>query len=345
MRIAMVMSYLPVRADRGGVSYQVHALANLLVERGHTVVVYSVDDRPGDARYEVRTLPLPRRVRAESGLCHLVFPLLVARQRFDGFDVLHLHGDDFLLWWRRRPCLRTFYGSALGEALSATSWRRALVQALFYPFEFVSGALARRSVAISHATCRHLPFVREVVPCGVDLSRFSPGGSRSVVPSVLFVGMMAGRKQGRRLAQIFTEQVRSQVPEAELWLVVPEPVEGPGLRWLGKVGTDRLVDLYRSAWGYASASTYEGFGLPYLEAMACGTPVVSTPNPGARELLDGGRVGLLADEKALGSALARLLTDAPLRAELAEKGLRHVQAYSLEASADRYEHIYSELAC
>ncbi|MBI2911066.1 MAG: glycosyltransferase family 4 protein, partial [Chloroflexi bacterium] len=241
MRIAMIMSYLPVHADRGGVSYQVHALANLLVERGHTVVVYSVDERPGDARYEVRTVPLPRWVRAESGLCHLVFPVLVARQGFDRFDVLHAHGDDFLLWWlgrpwwRRRPRLRTFYGSALGEALSATSWRRALVQALFYPLEFFSGALARRSVAISRATCRYLPFVREVVPCGVDLSRFSPGGYRSPVPSALFVGMMAGRKQGRRLAQIFAEQVRSQVPEAELWLVVPEPVDGPGLRWLGKV--------------------------------------------------------------------------------------------------------------
>ena len=69
-----------------------------------------------------------------------------------------------------------------------------------------------------------------------------------------------------------------------------------------RIGVDdaELASLYRRAWAYVTPSTYEGFGLPYLEAMACGTPVVATPNPGSVEILDHGKYGVLAADEEFG---------------------------------------------
>jgi glycosyltransferase involved in cell wall biosynthesis len=98
-----------------------------------------------------------------------------------------------------------------------------------------------------------------------------------------------------------------------------------------------LAALYRSAWIYASPSTYEGFGLPYLEAMACGTSVVASPNPGSKEVLEEGRYGLLADDPAFGEVLLALIDDAARRRELETAGLRRARELSLDAMLDRYE--------
>ena len=49
---------------------------------------------------------------------------------------------------------------------------------------------------------------------------------------------------------------------------------------------ERLIELYQQAWLFCLPSSYEGFGVPYIEAMSCGTPVVATPNAGAREVLE-----------------------------------------------------------
>ena len=77
--------------------------------------------------------------------------------------------------------------------------------------------------------------------------------------------------------------------------------------------------------------------------MACGTPVVATPNPGSIELLDHGKYGVLAADDEFGAAVSALLSDAEARAALSTRGLCRAHDYSLTVMLDRYESLLSEL--
>jgi phosphatidylinositol alpha-mannosyltransferase len=81
---------------------------------------------------------------------------------------------------------------------------------------------------------------------------------------------------------------------------------------------------------------YEGFGVPYIESMACGTPVVSTPNPGGLEVTDNGKYGVVSDIDNIGEELVRLLGNQTRRRELADSALGYVQRFDINAIAQRY---------
>ena len=408
LKIGMVHATLPTaaRPRDGGVSHAVHGLANALVRRGHAVRVLSLDSPPPDAAYagvRLRAFGSQGLFEASSRsgrpaygapsagtqraghlagttrarlLRYYGVPCAVAGQwgRLGPIDVLHTHGDDWLLgparWLHalvrrvdpaagqpggrrgrtpgpapRPPVVRTFYGSALAEALASPAPARRLNHLMLYLTEIVAALAADAVVAISRATQRHFPRVQHVIPPGVDLGTFRPGpaAARSAVPAVLFVGTLHGRKRGALVLRVFQDVVRPRLPQAELWMVCPEPVAAPGVVWLGKLPRAALVERYQRAWVVCLPSTYEGFGLPALEAMACGTPVVATPNPGACEVLDGGRYGLLVPAGALGHALVALLQDGAQHAALAAAGLARAAAYGWDTIAAAYEAVYYEV--
>jgi glycosyltransferase involved in cell wall biosynthesis len=125
--------------------------------------------------------------------------------------------------------------------------------------------------------------------------------------------------------------------------VGPAGPELPGVTYHTGVTDDGLAGLYRRAWVYASPSTYEGFGLPYLEAMACGTPVVATPNPGSIELLGDGQFGLLAKDDDFADAVLSLLRDDSARWVWSLRGLQRARQCSLTVMLNRYEELVAEL--
>jgi glycosyltransferase involved in cell wall biosynthesis len=196
------------------------------------------------------------------------------------------------------------------------------------------------AVANSHATRRYFPSVQRVIPIGVDLACFRPHGPRSPQPSILFVGTLRGRKRGAQLVQAFARVVRPALPEAELWLVSEAGVDVPGTRYFAKPDTAALAELYRRAWVFCLPSAYEGFGIPYVEALASGTPVVATPNDGACEILADGQYGILTDLNHLGTALLDLLRDPPRRAALAARGLNRAPEFALERVVEEYEKLF-----
>jgi phosphatidylinositol alpha-mannosyltransferase len=344
-----VFSYgLPCPGEkRGGIEQVAHDLANALVDRGHGVTVFTYDPRPSTARYQ--TGPLPGRTFVMTWLGRRVAMgylgnLLALGPRYGGFDVILAHGDSLLLPFTGKPVVRVMHGSALEEALSSTSPGRAALQAGVYLQELVTALLQRGTVAVSANSRRFNPFIHRVIPDGIDLAVFHPDPrARSRQPSMLFVGALEGRKRGLWLLDRFEQVIRPAFPEAELHMVTTPGRPVTGVTYHTGITAEALVRLYQYAWVYASPSTYEGFGLPYVEAMACGTPVVATANPGSREVLDDGRFGRLVSDEEFLPEVCRLLADAGERRRAAREGLARASQYDITRSAALYEGVIEEL--
>jgi glycosyltransferase involved in cell wall biosynthesis len=181
----------------------------------------------------------------------------------------------------------------------------------------------------------------EVIPNGVD-DFFSPDDAPRG-DFILFAGTIEPRKGIHDLLSAW-----SSLPEPRPRLVIaggrgwrvrlPDNVEVTGF-----VTRERLRELYRTARLFVYPSRSEGFGIPPLEAMACGAPVVATRvgaipeyGDGAAMLVDPGDAG------ALRAAMLRLLRDAPLRDELRARGLAVAREYTWERSAARMTELLAE---
>lgn len=316
--------------------YQVHYLANALVQRGHSVTVFSQTGGSEDSLYKTVVVPPGKRLRTFS------FAWDLRGYDFSGFDVLNAHGDDWFLWGKKRPRhIHTFHGSCMAEMLHAKGLTAKARMGALALCEYSCCFLADELVAVSENTRRYIPMVKRVIPNGVDLSAFSPSNDKSAAPSLLFVGTMNNRKRGGMLLDIFNREIRPRVPGAEFWAVCEEPVSGDGVHWYGRVPKEKLTDLYRRAWVFCLPSTYEGFGVPYIEAMASGVPVVASPNVGAREVLQEGASGLLAADAELGNTIIRVLTDGELRTRLRAEGLKRSLDFGWDHVCSLYEALYA----
>jgi glycosyltransferase involved in cell wall biosynthesis len=348
LRLAMFSYGLPAEGQkRGGIERSAHTLADGLARRGHEIVVFTHDSRPYGAVYEIR--PLPWKAFVETWLGRRVTMgylgnLLAVLPDYGGFDAIIAHGDSLFLPLTGKPVVRVMHGSALGEARSARTLGRFVLQCGVYGQEILTALMQNGVVVVSESARRDNPFVRHVIPHGVDEHVFrADPASRSRQPSIVFVGTLKGRKRGQFLLDIFQTTIRPAHPDAVLTIVGETGAPSPGVEYRVGVSDLELASLYQRAWIYASPSTYEGFGLPYLEAMACGTPVVATPNSGSDEVLGRGGSGVLASDADFAQALSSLLADNQARDRLAARGLERARDYSLSAMLTRYEEFLFEL--
>jgi glycosyltransferase involved in cell wall biosynthesis len=348
MKIAVLSYRLPMEGEkRGGIERVAHVLADGLARRGHGVVVFSHDPQPAGAAYEVRELPWKSFMNTWAGLrmtAGYLGNLLSLQVNVREFDAVIAHGDSLLLSLRRTPVLRVMHGSARGEAEHATSIGRAVLQWGVYLQELLTAFLSPGTVVGVSANTQHdNRFVRRIIPHGVDTTIFQPLPiGKSPHPSIVFVGAADGRKRGGFLLDIFARVVLPAFPDAELMFVGPKATPQSGVTYLTGVPDKDLAGLYRRAWVSASPSTYEGFGLPYLEAMACGTAVLATPNPGSLEVLGEGYGGLVEDGE-FASAMVKLLADEGRRHALEMAGLRRAGDFSVDRMIDQYEALLMEI--
>jgi glycosyltransferase involved in cell wall biosynthesis len=165
-------------------------------------------------------------------------------------------------------------------------------------------------------------------------------------PFVLFVGTIEPRKGVGDLLDAHAALRRSH-PDLQLVLAGPAgwgeapDLDRPGVLATGSVGDAELDALYRSAVALANPERYAGFGLPLVEAMARGCPVVATDTSSLPEVVgDAGAVVPVGDVDALAGALERLLDDGAHRDERAAAAAAHAERFTWAASAERHRRAY-----
>jgi glycosyltransferase involved in cell wall biosynthesis len=175
-----------------------------------------------------------------------------------------------------------------------------------------------------------------IVPNAVD-QVFTPVGARAEGDYVLAVGTLEPRKNlEAAVAAARLAGVELRVAGAAGW----GGVEADG--WVGEPRDEELAALMRGARCLVYPSLYEGFGLPVLEAMACGTPVV-TSRGGATEEVAGG-AAVLVDPRAPAAIAAGIDEAARRREELVAAGRARAASFTWERSADLVEALWRELA-
>ncbi|MCA1667341.1 MAG: glycosyltransferase family 4 protein, partial [Thermomicrobia bacterium] len=332
--------------------FLLHAL--MAVETPHQWRLYAPGPPPDDLRplplqWEWQTIPFPRlwtHLRlAWAMACHrpdvLFVPAHVVPIIHPRATVVTIHD----LGYRRFP-----------EAHTARS-RRYLDWSTRW-----SVRAARRVIAVSGATRDDLvtmlkvpnekitvvhhgvrPITARPPDAAVQATLARLGISR---PYVLFLGTIQPRKNLQQLIRAFRQVVDAGLPQTLViagrmgWLAEPirAAVTAGGLagrvHFAGYVADDDLPALYTGADAFTLPSLAEGFGMPALEALAYGVPVVASATTSLPEIV--GDAGLLVDpldEAALGAAVVRALTDNALRARLAKAGPARAAQFSWERCA------------
>ncbi|MDH7482320.1 MAG: glycosyltransferase family 1 protein [Armatimonadota bacterium] len=205
-----------------------------------------------------------------------------------------------------------------------------------------------------------------VTPLGVDRN-FHPVAGEEIARvasrygigenTILFIGTLEPRKNIHSLIAAF-DVVRKKFNQRctlvlaggkgwfyhELFEFVRQLHLGDSIRFLGYVPAEDLPALYGAASVFVYPSVYEGFGLPPLEAMACGTPVITSSTTSLPEVV--GDVGIMVephDVEALADAILRVLCDFDLRQEMKAKGIERAKRFSWEETARQTLKVYNNI--
>ena len=182
-----------------------------------------------------------------------------------------------------------------------------------------------------------------VTPNGVDPA-FAPSresGSDAVSRGSYVLSVGAIQKRKNQLAALEAADavglpfvVVGPIKDASL----AEELRRRGARLEGYVDTERLAELYRGAACLVQSSRHEGFGLPVVEAMASGAPVVAVPDPALREVA--GDAAIFAEESELADGIRRALAE---HDRLVAAGIERARAFTWQAAAERTVIVYREI--
>jgi glycosyltransferase involved in cell wall biosynthesis len=339
--------------DLGGSETYARALARTLAADGTLEYAALVPDHAPEAASGLPAVAVHERFGLRHGPARLASMRLATRldrelaASLDGLDVLHypltvaipatrapavvtLHDlqhrdlpENFSL--ARRAFRRTDYDGAAKRAAAVVT-----------PSEFVRG----RALAELELDPKHV----HVVPHGVDHALFAPG-EEAREPFLLYPARPWPHKNHNGLLEAFV-LLHAEMPDLRL-LLTGGGLEAlgtlpAGVERLGEVSAPTLATLYRTAACLVFPSLYEGFGLPPLEAMACGCPVACSDTASLPEVC--GQSAVFFDPRSP-EAIANGVREAlALGDELRVLGIERAARFSWEESARRHEDVYRSVA-
>ncbi len=348
MRILLCTHDFPPQV--GGIQTYSYEVARGLSSWGEEVTVL-VPQVEGDLQFDKTQSFKVVRAGSKMGL-YLKFFGILRRGKIEKILVAHRADYAALASWAHRLWGIDYYIVAHGGEI-LLPWRKKSIRETF--------KRARRVMAVSGFTARELVRIGipeekiTVIPNGVDPERFRPGIDCSSIKErfglfnrkiILTVSHLVKRKGHRQVIQALPEVLR-RVPTAT-YLIVGKGPEEDGLRQLARrYGVEERVifsgcvspaelPLYYNAGdvfimpsrGIEEEGDFEGFGIVFLEANACGKPVIGGRSGGVEDAIVEGKTGLLVDplsREDVAGALISLLTDERLAQELGRKGRERVE--------------------
>ncbi len=360
LRVALDASALPARPAGAGI-YMLELAAALAARPSLQVVAFAPRPLPGCAQQPVPPGSPARRfawqlrtlgpAAAASGAhvlhgLHFYTPRRTAMPR-----VTTIHDLTFFRLPRRYPLARRWYYRLIAE--TARFAHRIIVP---------SSAVAADVVRYLHLPVERIRVIPEAPRAGLRAA--APEAVADVrrrygleAPYLLCLGTAEPGKRAVDAVRAMPA-IRERCPGTLLALAGnPGPLLGPlrreaarlgvgdAVTFLGYVPDADLPALLTGATALVFPSLFEGFGLPPLEAMACGTPVIATDAPAMREVLAGAaRFVPLRSPAAIATEAVRLLQDTAWRRELAHRSLQHAAHFSWARTAELTEAVYREVA-
>jgi Glycosyltransferase len=346
MRIAIISFSLPkINKKRAGVDIAIHRLGNALAESGADVTILSPCQIPPDALYKyLQIFPWLENTSGNKLVNKFarlaLFPFMLNFLDTTHFDVIHLNGDDWFYFFRRIPTIRVMHGSALREFQSAKSIKRKILQLMLFPMEILSTILATVTVG-GGADAAHIYRTSNIVNYGVDNRVFYPR-IKFEKPTIFYVGTWQGRKRGEFIFNLFTTEVLQACPDATLIMLCDSVPKHSNVLDLKHPSDMVLAENLAKSWIFAYPSTYEGFGIPYVEALASGTVIVTSRNPGSEFILTGNDCGIVCDDDIFGKELVSLLLNKGRRELIQKKEIDISRQYSWSIIAEHFLAIYQD---
>lgn len=379
MHILMISDVYFPRVN--GVSTSIQTFRKELIRAGHRVTL--IVPRYGDEPDEPDIIRIPSRGlffdREDRMMKAGPIRKLLERLRDSDIDCVHIQTPfvaHYLgVWLARRlgaPLIESYHTYFEEYLYNYIPWLpRRLLRAAARRFSRAQCAQVERVISPSRAmrnALRDYGIDRpiEILPTGLTEDRFARGNGSAFrqrlgiaphTPVCLNVGRVAFEKNLDFLLEMFVEVVR-KLPEAILVIAGEGPAEHhlreraadlgiiEHVRFIGYLSREQeLLDCYAAADAFVFASRTETQGLVLLEAMAVGTPVVSTAVMGTRDILKPQRGGLVSEEQRseFAEKVIWLLSDRGLHDRLRKEARAYALEWSASAMADRLATLYDEL--
>jgi glycosyltransferase involved in cell wall biosynthesis len=364
LRIGVDLSITMV--DQAGTSIYACSLADALkhLESGDKYRFFARNTAHGMVRRKTirsRTVSIYRDII----WTHVVLPMQV---RHADIEILHMPANVIPLF---QPCptvVTILDTTVFQKPEKFTLWHRNYYRL----FIALAAKYAKAILTISEQSKRDIVSQLHVAPEKVSVTHLAASSRFRLVSErasseirrkydlrtfILTIGTLEPRKNMVRLLQAFASlrqagfcyQLIHAGPQGWLFEDVLAEVDRLGLhdsvRFLGRIPLEDLVRLYNAASVFVYPSLYEGFGIPVLEAMACGCPVITSNISSLPEVV--GEAGMLVDPynvQELTEALRQVLEDADLAHQLREKGLRRAGLFSWHRCAQQTQAIYHQVA-